>query len=70
MSDKHLQRVTECLSDIGQPISRRALSPSGSTLLRKSESSDNGYFTSSVIHDDAQPADLFPSREKLGPSLR
>jgi hypothetical protein len=33
MSDKDLQRVTECVSDIGHPSIRRRLSPSHLRLI-------------------------------------
>ena len=59
MSDKSSQRLTECMSDIGQPSSqRRALPPRHHHLTQKVKIAGQRilYFS---IHDDEQLTEIF-----------
>ena len=59
MSDKSLQRVTECVSDIGQPArDRRALPARRHHITQKVKIAGQRTLYISV-HDDAQPAEIF-----------
>ncbi len=58
MSDKDLQRLTECVSDIGQVASHRALPPRLCDVAQKVRIA--GHRTLYLrLHDDARPAKLF-----------
>ena len=58
MSDKDLQRVTECVSDIGQAVSRRALPSRRNHITQKVKVAGQRTLYISV-HDDEQPAKIF-----------
>jgi len=59
MSDKELQRVTKCMSDIGQPANdRRALPARRHHITQKVKIAGQRTLYLSV-HDDAQPAEVF-----------
>ena len=58
MIDKQLQRVTDCLSDIGQPSSRRALPPRRNHITQKVRTAGQRTLYISV-HDDPSPAEIF-----------
>jgi ribonucleoside-diphosphate reductase alpha chain len=59
MSDKDLQRVTECVSDIGQPANdRRALPPRRNHITQKVKIAGKRTLYIS-IHNDEQPAEVF-----------
>jgi hypothetical protein len=59
MSDKDLQRVTKCVSDIGQPPNdRRALPPRRNHITQKVRIAGRRTLYLSV-HDDAHPAEIF-----------
>jgi ribonucleoside-diphosphate reductase alpha chain len=58
MSDKELQRVTECVSDIGQVVSRRALPARRNHVTQKVKIAGQRTLYLSV-HDDEQPAEIF-----------
>jgi hypothetical protein len=58
MSSKDLQRVTKCVSDIGQAASRRSLPPRRHHVTQKVRIA--GQRTLYInVHDDAQPAKIF-----------
>lgn len=59
MSDKDLQGVTECVSDIGQPaLRRRALPARRQHITQKVKIAGQRTLYVSV-HDDADPAEIF-----------
>ena len=58
MSDKDLQRVTECVSDIGQASARRSLPPRRTHITQKVKIAGQRTLYISV-HDDEQPAEIF-----------
>ena len=58
MSNKDLQRVTECVSYIGQEPSRRTLPPRRHHITQKLKIADQRTLYLSV-HDDDQPAEIF-----------
>jgi hypothetical protein len=58
MSDKDLQRVTVCVSDIGQPASRRSFPSRRDHITQKVRIADQRIFYISV-HDDSSPSKLF-----------
>jgi hypothetical protein len=58
MSSKDLQRVTECVSDIGQAPSRRSLPARRQHITQKVRITGQHTLYLSV-HDDAQPAEVF-----------
>ena len=58
MSDKDLQRVTECVSDIGQVASRRFLPARRHHVTQKVKIAAQRTLYIST-HDDAQPAEIF-----------
>jgi hypothetical protein len=58
MADKDLQRVTECVSDIGQAASRRSLPARRSHITQKVKIAGQRTLYISV-HDDAHPAEIF-----------
>lgn len=58
MSDKDLQRVTKCVSDIGQPASRRSLPARRHHVTQKVRIAGQRTLYLSV-HDDPRPAEIF-----------
>jgi len=58
MSDKDLQRVTECVSDIGQAVSRRSLPACRPHITQKVRIAGQRTLYISV-HDDEQTAEIF-----------
>ena len=58
MSDKNLQRVTECVSDIGQAPSRRLLPARRHHVTQKVKIAGQRTLYLSV-HDDEHPAEIF-----------
>ena len=59
MSDKDLQRVTKCVSDIGRPAhDRRALPARRNHITQKVKIAGQRTLYLSV-HDDAHPAEIF-----------
>jgi ribonucleoside-diphosphate reductase alpha chain len=59
MSDKDLQRVTECVSDIGQASARRSLPARRNHITQKVRIAGQRTLYLSV-HDDEHPAEIFP----------
>lgn len=58
MSDKDLQRVTECVSDIGQGSSRRSLPSRRNHITQKVRIGGQRTLYISV-HNDPSPAEIF-----------
>lgn len=58
MSDKDLQRVTKCVSDIGQAISRRSLPARRNHITQKVKIAGKRTLYIAV-HDDENPAEIF-----------
>jgi hypothetical protein len=58
MSDKHLQRITNRASDIGQAPSRRPLPARRNHITQKVRICDQRTLYISV-HDDPTPAEIF-----------
>jgi hypothetical protein len=58
MSDKDLQRVTDCASDIGQAPSRRCLPSRRNHITQKIRIADQRTLYVSV-HEDPFPAEIF-----------
>jgi hypothetical protein len=58
MSNKDLQRVTECVSDIGQVSFRRSLPPRRQHITQKVRIAGGRTLYISV-HDDEHPAEIF-----------
>ncbi len=58
MSEKDLQRVTECVSDIGHAVSRRSLPARRNHITQKIKIAGQRtlYIT---VHDDEHPAEIF-----------
>ena len=58
MSDKDLQQLTECVSDIGQAPSRRSLPPRRNHITQKVRIAEQRTLYISV-HEDTSPAEIF-----------
>ena len=58
MSDKDLQRVTRCVSDIGQASVRHSLPPRRNHITQKIKIAGQRTLYLSV-HDDEHPAEIF-----------
>ena len=68
MSDKDLQRVTECVSDIGQATSRRSLPARRHHITQKVRIAGQRSLYISV-HDDEYPTEIF-LRQNVGPLMK
>ena len=68
MSDKDLQRDTECVSDIGQATSRRSLPARRHHITQKVRIAGQRSLYISV-HDDEYPTEIF-LRQNVGPLMK
>jgi ribonucleoside-diphosphate reductase alpha chain len=59
MSDKDLQRVTKCVSDIGQASARRRSLPARRNHITQKVKIAGQRTLYLSVHDDAQPAEVF-----------
>ena len=66
MSNKDLQRVTECVSDIGQASFRRSPPPRCQHIAQKVKIAGQRPLYLSV-HDDEYPAEILSTNEKGAP---
>ena len=66
MSDKDLQRVTECVSDIGQAVSRRALPSRRNQITHKVRIPVERALSLSM-HDDGQPEAFLRVKDRTVP---
>jgi hypothetical protein len=68
MSDKDLQRVTECVSDIGQPANARRVLPTRHNHFTKNAKIAGQRSLDISVHDDEYTTEIF-LRQNVGPLI-
>jgi hypothetical protein len=69
MSDKDLQRVTECMSDIGQAVSRRRTLPARRQYITQKIKITGQRTLYLSVHDDECPTEIF-LRQNVCPLIK